>query len=395
MVLILFRWEVPPLPLANPNDRRLSDAELLETELRFHDPENIAGLSPAVPDPAAHPTIIGYYDERPPGGRKANPDAPMIRCCHCGLRRHWQGYVVRDDREELYIIGAQQCGREHYGGRFEAVESAFRQERERKKALSRWRHMVKLLPDLTDEAATILRSSGLSAIEMKRDEIRRASPQGFDRLVRYAGSGEQMVEVREERNHAAEAEREQRFQRAMAGFLARPPEERRRLRDEGLKPELDNTPIIDRLSEPLGPLMGGGFLTAAGDVRAAALALRDTLKAAETLEAEGTDVAWLADLSRILSEMTDRPKRLRDAMIEASFSAVFFEADNLDRLKRWSASHARFAFFHENGALVVEDSSRGRTVIQPLRDIDLPMTRLIDRMNYYTSEFLPMIADAA
>lgn len=42
--------------------RRLSDAELLRTDFRLHDPEKMPGLNRGVPDRDAHPIIVGYYN---------------------------------------------------------------------------------------------------------------------------------------------------------------------------------------------------------------------------------------------------------------------------------------------------------------------------------------------
>lgn len=377
------------------NRRRLSDAELLRTDFRYRDPENIEGLNRGVPDAAADPVIVGFYDETPPGGRKANGNALMIRCCHCGLRRHWKGYVVKDSHGELYIMGAQKCGREHYKGRFEIAERAFKQEQARQQALRRWHNMVKLVAPLRAETEALLSWDGLRAIELKRDEIRRASPQGFAQLIPHHGSGAPMLEVKEYRDLAAEAKRAERYERAIAAFQKLPPEERRRRRDEGLKPEEETDPIIVRTSEPLGPLMGAGFLTEAGDVRAAVLALRKTLEAIDAVNAADTENARLNDLTRLLRETMDRPQRVWDALLEVNFVDVFFSSDNLERLERWSASFNRFSYFAEDGALLVDDSSRGRARIEALAKIELPETPMIDSMKYHTEDFLPMMVEAA
>ena len=378
-----------------PRQRRFSDDELLRTEFRYSDPENIPGLNLSVPDPEAHPTIVGYYNETPLGGRKANPDAPMIRCCHCGLRRHWRGYVVQDDLGQLHIIGAQKCGHDHYGGeRFADAENIFRQTLDRQKALRRWQNMMLLVPDLKKEVELLLSCEALRRIELKRDEIKRASSEGFAALIRNHRSGKPMLEVREERDYEAEAKRAQRYERALAEYQRLSPEERRRRRDDGLQPRRDDSPIVVRKTEELGPLMGAGFLTDAGDMRGAALDLRKTLEAVEALNALTKD-AWVTDLNRLLKEMTDKPRRIRDAHLELAFVKVFFEATNLERIERWSRSYARFSYVSEESALIVQDSSRGRTRIEPLLSAELPPTPAIEGMEYRTEEFLPMLVEAA
>lgn len=377
------------------NKRRLTDAELLHTEFRYRGPESIDGLNLGVPDPEAVPLIIGYYDETPPGGKKVNPDAPMIRCCHCGKRRHWKGYVVRDTQGETYIIGARNCGREHYGGRFEAAEKAFKQEQARKQALSRWHNMTRLVAPMAEEVAALLSSEALRIIERKRDEIERASPDGFNQLIRHHGSGSPMLEVKEFRDHESERKREERYERAISAFRNLPSHERRTLQEQGLRPERDTDPIIVRTSVPIGPLIGGGFLTDRGDVRAAALALRETLQSIEAIGNADTENARLNDLTRLLREMTDCPRRLWDAQLEVSFVHRFFEPQNLERIERWSASFARFSYHADEGALVVDDSSRGRARIGAFGRVDLVETPTIDSMRYVTDEFLPMMVEAA
>lgn len=377
------------------NKRRLTDAELLRTEFRYHDPENIEGLNLNVPDREADPLIVGYYDETPPGGKKADPQAPMIRCCHCGKRRHWKGYVVQDSHGETYIIGARNCGREHYGGRFEAAEKSFKQEQARKLALSRWHNMLKLVAPLADEVAALLSSKALRIIERKRDEIERASPEGFGQLIRHHSSGAPMLEVKEYRDLDAERKREERYERAIREFRKLPPHERRARHEQGLRPEHDTTPIIVRTSNPIGPLIGGGFLTDRGDVRAAALALRETLQGIEAINNAGTEKARLTDLTRLLREMTDRPRRLWEAQLEISFVHRFFELQNLERIERWSASFARFSYHVADGNLLVDDSSRGRTSIAALDQVHLVGTPTIDSVRYVTDDFLPMMIEAA
>jgi hypothetical protein len=375
----------------------LSDDELLRTEFRIDDPENIEGLNRGVPDQEAHPAIIGYYDVTPAGGRARNPNFPFIRCCHCGLRRHWKGHVVRDDRDQLYIIGASRCGREHYGARYEAAERAFREEQARKAALLRWRNMLALAAPMPGELDEIFRSTGLAALELKRDAIRRASPDGFRRLQQVAEPGNPLVEVREERDHAAEAERQARYERALAAYQAKPSEARRRLRDEGLRPEPETTPIYRRESLPLGNVQGGSFLTDSGDVRAAALALRETLAAVHAVQATGTQGATSTELKRLLREMTDRPRALYHALHGASFAPLFFHPDNLERLERWSAGQRRWSFHRGESALIVQDSAKGRSEIGALahEQAQLPASPTFMYIEYYDEQFLPMMADAA
>jgi len=379
-----------------PITRRLTDAQLVSAQFRYSDPENsIAGLNLGVPDPEAHPIIIGYYDETPPGGRAGNPNATFIRCCHCGKRRHWKGHVVRDDRGETYIIGASQCGREHYGVRYDDAEKAFKAEQARRAALIRWTNMVKLVANYRSEVTQLLQAPALGELDLKRDELRRACSEGFGKLVRIATSAEPMFETREERDYEAEKERQTRFERAWAVYQALPSVERRRRRDEGLKPEEDTSPIYRRASTPLGHLVGGGFLTDRGDARQFALDLRKTLDAVGAVDHAGTDSATTTDLNRLLREMTDKPRALDKALAEASFASLFFERENLDRIERWSSGEARFSYQRDGAALVIEDGSLRRARIEPLDKVEFPYHRSLQAAEYLDDQFLPEIVEAA
>lgn len=376
---------------------RLSDDELLRTEFRYHDPENsILGLNTGVPDRMANPVIIGSYDETPPGGRKARPRKPFVRCCHCGKRRHWIGHVVRDDHGEIYIIGSSSCGREHYGVRYEAAERAFRDNEQRKAALLRWKNMFRLVPGYKEEVEFLLRSPALGERERKREELRRASFAGFERISRFAQSKEELVEVRRDRDYQAEQERVDRFERAVTAYRALPAEERIRRRDEGLAPEAPaEGPIYRQTTTRLGPLVGTAFLDVTADVRTLALALRSTLKSVEKIEKSGTLGTWTTDLNRLLREMTDRPRALSDALATASFDPLFFEANNLQRLERWSASHARYSYRRSGNDLIVDDASRGTVTIKAFGTVDLPACEAISGAVYLTDEFLTLLLEAA
>lgn len=350
----------------SPERRRLTDADLVDTEFRFTDPENsIPGLNRAVPDSEANPVIVGYYDETPAGGRKANPDTPFVWCCHCGKRTHWKGRVVRDDRGEVYIIGASTCGREHYGDRFEAAERSFRAERDRRRALIRWKEAVPLAREYRAELEEVLGWPGLSMLERKKDEIARASVVGLRKLRRYIGTATEMVAHYDVRDLAAEEERERKYKLAMAALNYLSPQERRSRREEGLIPEHDVSQIWRRTSTPLGFVTGGDFLLDTCDARTRAIELRATIDAMLEIEAQGTDGVDGSRLTSLLQQLAGGSAALRDAMHALAFVDLFFSHENLDRLAKWSEHEAQFGYEREGAALVVVDTSRGRTVIQP------------------------------
>lgn len=387
-----------PLPAPAPEPqraRRLHDAELLRTEFRYVSPEtSIEGLNRGVPDADAHPVIIGYYDEKPAGGRKANPDYPFVWCCHCGKRTHWDGLVVRDDRGETYIIGASVCGRAHYGDRFGDAERVFKSERQRRRTLRAWHNAFPLARSIKADIEQALAWPGLATLEMKRDQIRAASEPGYQKLLRYCTTGTEMVAHREVRDHAAEAERERRYSLALAAHRRLPPDLRREARDNGDAPEEDTTPIYVRTSEPLGYLLGGDFLRPDCDPRARAVELAKTVAAIEAIGLDGTDEVDTSRLSELLKRLSDGSTELQTALHNVSFSDLFFSPANLDRLERWSAQEARFGYANDDGVLLVRDSSRGQSRIEPMGDIAAPRSRTIDMMRHLDENFeLPEPSD--
>lgn len=381
---------------SNATSRRLTDAQLISARFRYAQPESaISELNRGVPDPEANPTIIGFYDETPVGGRASNPDFPFVRCCHCGTRRHWKGHVIRDDKGETYIIGASKCGKEHYGIRYESAERAFKAEKERQGALIRWSKMLKILPSYSAEVKRLITSSELGALDVKRDELYRASPLGFHKLAQIASTGDPMFEHIEERDHIAEAEREKRYRNAMVVFEAKPKNERKRLQGEGLAPERDTDPIYKRVSTPLGHLVGGSFLTDRGDVRKYALELRSTIENIDAIEQQGTETARTTELTRLLQEMANRPKKLGDVIREASFTSAFFQDENLDRIGRWSNGERRFSFGRQGDDLIVEDASKGIARIKPIGEFNLPYSDAMSMAHYLDEDFEPMMVAAA
>lgn len=376
-------------PTPAPCRRRLSDADLLHAEFHYSDPENsIPGLNRGVPDPDAHPVIIGYYNEKPPGGRKANPDHPLVWCCHCRKPTHWDGRVVSDDHGQTYIIGAKGCGKQHYGDRFGEAERLFRDERQRRVIIRRWRNAYPLVAGLQAEVAELLAWPGLQQLELKREEIRSASKGGYDKLIRYCSTGMEMVAHRSERDFEAEAKRAQRYQAALAAYKRLKPAERIALRDAGEDPQIDNDPIIRKTEERLGFVTGGDFLHMDRDPRTLARSLAEVLTAMAAIGPDDTDEVDSSELSAWLKAMSDRVSALRSQLYSVGFSHLFFSPDNLRRLARWSDQEARFGYsFDEELRLLIRDSSRGHKLVDPIADLTPPIGRTIDSLRFLDEDF--------
>lgn len=372
--------------------RRLTDDELLATNLRVSEPESLPNLSGDTPDPNANPQIIGWYDETPIGGRKARPRKPFVRCCHCSKRRHWKGRIVRDDTGKTYIIGASKCGRDHYGVRYQNAESAFKSEQQRQRTLGRWRAALPLVQAYENEVSALLASEALKMLELKRSELQRSSPTGFAKLAKFAETQEEMSEIREERDFRAEQLNLERYQIALSVFNRLPKEERRRRRDEGLEPQHDDNQVWRRVVDPIGHLTGGGFLIDRGDVRSPTIRLRTTLSEARGIQDSHTDGVPTSELNRLLRQLTELPKIISEAMIYVGFSTLFFEEENLDRIVRWSRGEHRFSYNRDHLSLVVRDTSRGVSHIAPMSEIIFPDCPAINGARFLNDDFEKLMA---
>ncbi len=201
-----------------------------------------------------------------------------------------------------------------------------------------------------------------------------------------------MSEVIVERDYPAEQQRAAKFERAIAAFNALPVAERQRRKQDGLKPEEDTSPIIRRSTVPLGHLIAGTAFVEANDIRKLALLLMQTLNAVLAVEQAGTDTTATSTLTKLLREMTDRPRALDDAITGASFTPLFFEVDNLDRLERWSRSESKFSYHRDGSALIVEDASNGKSRVEPLPESDIPSLSIMGGGKYLDDKFLPEMA---
>lgn len=344
--------------------RRLSDKNLLQAELWYVDPENtIPSLNRSQPDPNLNPVIIGYYNERPPGGREANPDYPYVWCCHCGYPTHWDGRVIRDDSGGIFLIGAD-CGRRHYGESFINVERAFREERMRQGLLKRWSQMLLSHSDKLDHIKHILANSFLANHDSKHAELRRACPDGLGRLASAVRIGQLIDHVRV-RDYVAEELRHQHYEEALLTFRNLPADERRRRRREGLEPKEDSSPIYRVEDVPLG-LVSGASLIFDERVRSTAVKLKKELENAQKINLEGTDKTSTAKLGKVLKEIFDLMQNLREEIAKTSAAAQFFTPDNLNRLERWSAGFRNFRYTRDGDSLIVWDEARGSSLIRPI-----------------------------
>ena len=357
-----------------------SDAALLSVEFRIRNPlETVESLSATKPDPDDAPTILGFYDDTPSGGRMANPDARFIWCCHCQKETHWKGYVVESSVGSRFTIG-NSCGQDHYGATFDATERNFREKRARQGVLRAFFRLLSKIDGLEEEIEHILSFDGLKDHEKKVRELKQAAPKAYQTLKRAAERGA-LSAIKKTRNFEAEKERESRYLRSVEQFRSLPSEERRQLRDDGLKPELDDEPIIDLRHEDYGYVTGTSILGFV-DPRANALAVRNHLAEFRKIEKRGTDAFASKIITSKRRDLLESSKCLRDSLISMSFAKTFFFDQNLERITGWSECFRGFSLFLLDGDLHAGDDGNQISRIAPLEKETSFATPILDHIHY-------------
>lgn len=356
------------------------DAELLDFQFRIADPLNsIDRLSRDKPSRASLPEIIAYYDETPFGGRVANPDEPFLWCCHCQKDTHWKGYVVEDETTNRYTIG-NRCGLEHYGAQFEQVERSFNERRARQGILRAFIRLSAKIENLEDSLQTILDCPELKSLESATKEMFSFAPRAFKTLLRSVERGS-LVAVKRSRDFEAESVRSDRYEKAIARYQSLPSEERRALRDSGLKPEFEDEPIFVSETIDFGFVTGTSAL-GLDDPRKEALLSRSALKEFRRVQNKGTDQFSPKELSTVRRNLSESIDRLRNHLTGASFAEEFFSADNLNRLENWSGCFRGFSFRKDGKSLVAQDEGSSAITITPISSRLIVHPSILDAVYY-------------
>ena len=317
-------------------------AEAVPTHLGWvSNPEAIDGLNRSKPDAEQHPSIIGRYDVTPKGGRKTHPNGPWVWCSHCQASTHWNGFVVVDDAGQRYLIG-QDCGALHYGGdRFRHARNEFQRIEHAQSLDRRLAAISALLPNAMEEIESLLQCSALAAVEAKRAEFQKASPNAAARLQSPAQTG--------------------------LGLSAH--ERARGLKGAGF------------ISVNLGPIEGASLIYS--DIRSCCADLIAAIKEAANVPDEST----LSEKSQALKKLDQSTRALLKSKDECAHAYRFFLKRNYRRLARWSTPLHRFiSISHDGDTLIVWDEKVGQTALFPLEAQRFPAMKVCKRLLTEQSE---------
>lgn len=360
------------------------DERLRGAKLRYSSPEtSIEDLNRGRPDPDKGIEVIGYYNETPSGGRKANPDHPFVWCCHCGKPTHWKGYVIRDRDGQIFIIGAQNCGRDHYGVYFEEAERVFNHLVARKRALERWDFVQSQISVVESRIEAALRSDELRQIDIARQKLKAASSECHRELLRHIKGRIPLRRRMTERDYESEKKRRHRYDEAMVKFNALPPQERRERRLDGLAPIEDSDPIYKEWTEEYGRVEGGEFLDEENDIRSHLLSVRTAIAAIKRAASGGVSTVQTTKMTRLIADFRKALEAVFGANVRLTFLSRFFEPDNCRRLSSWSNGYDHFDIEATDGGLVITDRAGRKTQFAAFEQSLLPIA---DELNALARE---------
>jgi hypothetical protein len=145
---------------------KLSDEELLGTELTTDDPGSLEGLVTALPDGYEDSYVEYSYDLR-------GSDRDELVCVH-GHHRHLAGFVMRKD--DLRWLVGWMCGASIYGERFGQHKADFNAAVERRKRLTKRREVEYLTRPLTEWLNRAYASNVFEQYQYIRDQLKDKLP---------------------------------------------------------------------------------------------------------------------------------------------------------------------------------------------------------------------------
>lgn len=144
--------------LSKPTFLSKDDLELLDHEFVVQNPLEIPNLVDRLPQDYDHPTIVAKYDlttQRP----------PRLRCAHCGLARHWKGYILALPNGDHALLAERHCGREQFGLKWGSIENIFLRRETRQINLRRLIEVRRVFSDFKDEVLCLQVKSEVSAFD--------------------------------------------------------------------------------------------------------------------------------------------------------------------------------------------------------------------------------------
>lgn len=316
--------------------RRLTDQQLLQTDLRVDDPASLPNLSSERPDPELAPVVVGDYH--------LPTTSEPLRCCHCKQHtRHWNGFVITNETGQNYLIGSS-CGPLHYGVSFTHAKQDFKGEKDRQFQLKQIASILVNAEQLKSSAAAAAASEAVSSVLNKQRELKSASPDMVGRLGQMFENGSMLTEIVQRRDL-----------------------EQERKRDERLKHNTqESSPIMTWDEVPIGNPQGVGFLSDrfSPSLRAAELiaSVDDIVQKFGT----GTDEFSTRELRACIKRFSEAFEAMEQTLEAVKEAPKFFGQDNIARMSRWSRRFKHFDLQPVDHGIEIFDHRKGKVVVSKL-----------------------------
>lgn len=154
------------------------DLELLDHDFVVDNPLEISNLIERLPPDYDHPTIVAKYD-------LTNQRPPRLRCAHCGLARHWKGYILSLPNGDHALLAERHCGRKQFGLKWASIENIFLRRETRQINLKRLIGVRRIFSEFKDEVVVLAAKPEFSAF----DDYIYGLGHRLGKLARSLGSG--------------------------------------------------------------------------------------------------------------------------------------------------------------------------------------------------------------
>lgn len=312
------------------------DRDLLDYRFRITEPHKYPGLTPRLEEGARPVRILHYYDETPPGGRKAG-HKPHVYCAFGHL--HWHGFVVEIEDGRVALIG-QHCAREHFGDEvIDDIEKTFNAAKDRQFEIRRLQAIRAALPAALVEFQNLARDPAITGFDAFWNKLQRENGKASRELAASVRSSQgRLIGYRKERDtdqeeKAAKKARPDLFQDVDYAST----ESERRSAVKQLKRFLDEQPRQFKVVPfDMGACDGWRLLNGATRPKLETLVAGAALKAKDADKGNAIAQIGLSGFAEIRNELKEAFENLDEALRCLKELATLTSPANVERISDWA-----------------------------------------------------------
>lgn len=370
-----------PTELLKTEIKQLSDAELLEQQFKTDDPENLSGVSSALPTDYKDAEIEFWYDVNP-GSGKTTEDRSYVWCAHCGKVTHWKGYVMKSSSDARFLIGAETCGRKLYGLDFNQTENKFDTLRSRQNYLFRWNATIEALPNAVDGLSEFLKNPILRQFEEARSGFEREMNDLYVQLNKAISrnDGRLLIDERvrdfeaEQRRNDTYDQEDQAFEASRQSMtLTAFKEQRKEFKKQ--KNTRNRGEIYKTVQRETGRIAGDDFLKSrATPIQIISGCIADLRNLHGEMKGQATEQFSNQKMSTTLTKVKNYIANVETELKRLRAASGFFQLNNLTTIATWTSKvpEIRGQYKVRARTLIKEDANRDVQISLP-SDYKVPM----------------------